>query len=140
DGIVGLRAVSEGTYVAPTTRIATLQKLDTLKVDFAIPEKYGLRVHPGQELTFAIAGDPGRFGAQVYAVEPRGDEATRTLLLRARAENPQGRLRPGAFANVEFVLRNESNALLVPATAVVPGLAAKNVYVVENGRAVRRDV
>ena len=66
--------------------------------------------------------------------------ATRTLLIRGLCANPQQRLLPGAFANVVVTLSNVSDALLVPAVAVVPGLNEKNVFVVTNGRAEQRAV
>ncbi|MBE2215981.1 MAG: efflux RND transporter periplasmic adaptor subunit [Opitutaceae bacterium] len=140
DGVVGLRSVSLGAYVAPTTRIATLQKLENIKVDFAVPEKYAQRVTPGSPITFTVAGESADFSGTVYAVEPRVDIATRTLQLRAVCPNADLHLRPGTFAQVRFTLGQVDDAILVPAEAVVPGLADKVVFVLADGRAARRVV
>ena len=140
DGIVGLRFVSEGAFVGAATRIATLQRLDELKVDFAIPEKYAARIKIGSPITFTIAGRDGRFKGEIYAFDPRIDTATRTVLIRARYPNPDRRVLPGAFANVELVLDELLDAVLVPSVAVIAGLNEKNVFIVRDGKAVRRPI
>lgn len=140
DGIVGLRYVSEGSFVNATTRIATLQRLDRLKIDFSIPEKYAARVKVGNPLAFTVAGANPKFAGRIYALDPRIDAATRTVLIRAICPNPDGRLLPGSFANVAVTLAEVGDALMVPAVAVVPGLEEKNVFVIKDGKAERRAV
>jgi membrane fusion protein, multidrug efflux system len=140
DGVVGLRYVSEGAFVNAATRVATLQRLDRLKVDFSIPEKYAMRIRVGSPITFTIAGGERRFFGEIYAFDPRIDTATRTVLIRALCPNADGRLLPGAFANVELRLSQVRDALLVPAVAVIPGLNQKNVFVMIDGKAERRAV
>ena len=140
DGVVGLRYVSEGSFVNAATRIATLQRLDRLKVDFAIPEKYAGRVRVGAPIVFTVAGGERNFSGQIYAFDPRIDTATRTLVIRAVCPNPDGRLLPGAFASVQVILGQLKEAVLIPAVAVVPGLNEKNVFVVKDGKAERRAV
>jgi len=140
DGIVGLRAISEGAYVNSATRIATLQRVDPLKLDFSIPERYAGQVEKGATVVFTIAGGIKHYSGQVIAADPRIDSDTRMLRVRARCPNPDGRLRPGGFANVELTLSKLDNAILVPSVAVVPGLTEKNIYVVTDGKAVRRTV
>lgn len=140
DGVVGLRYVSNGAYVSASTQIATLQRLDKLKVDFAVPEKYSGRVKVGRDITFTVAGGLRRFGGRIYAIDPRIDAGTRTILLRAVCDNSDRSLLPGAFANVTLALDQIADALLVPAEAVIPGLDEKNVFVAENGVAQRRAV
>ena len=140
DGVVGLRFVSEGAFVTPTTRVATLQRFDRLKIDFSIPEKYAFRIRIGSPITFAVDGGGNRYNGEIYAIDPRIDAGTRTVLIRAICPNPDKRLLPGAFANVHFTLSEVVDALLVPSTAVIPGLSEKNVFVVHDGKAVRRTV
>ncbi|SEP67904.1 membrane fusion protein, multidrug efflux system [Solimonas aquatica] len=141
DGVVGLRYVSEGSYVNAATRVATLQRLDKLKIDFSVPEQYASRIRSGAAVQFSVAGTPGRHQGRIYAVDPRIDAATRTVLIRAVCANPKGQLLPGAFASVELVLDEIGDALLVPAAAVIPGLEKKNVYVLgHQGKAERRAV
>jgi membrane fusion protein (multidrug efflux system) len=140
DGIAGLRYVSEGSFVNAASQIATLQRIDTLKVDFAVPEKYADRIRPGSPITFTVAGRSETFAGEVYAYDPRIDTETRTLLIRALCPNPGEVLLPGAFANVELLLKETSDALLVPAEALIPDFEAAFVFVVKDGKAERRQV
>ncbi len=140
DGLIGLRYVSEGSYISPSTRIATLQDIGTVKVEFSIPERHAHRVRVGNRIAFTVEGVEGTFEGRIYAYEPRIDAATRTLRLRARAANPQGRLLPGAFARVEVVFEEIPDALTVPAIAVIPVLGGKQVFVYRAGRAVVQPV
>lgn len=139
-GVVGLRYVSEGAFVNAATRVATLQRLDQLKVDFSIPEKYANRIKLGSSITFTVAGGDKKFLGTIYAFDPRIDTGTRSVLLRAICPNTEGRLLPGAFANVEFTLTRMEDAILIPSVAVIPGLTEKNVFIIANGKAVRRPV
>jgi membrane fusion protein (multidrug efflux system) len=140
DGIAGLRYVSEGAFVNAAARIATLQRIDTLKVDFAVPEKYAGRIRLDSPITFTVAGRPQRFVGTVYAYDPRIDTETRTLLIRALCPNPGETLLPGAFANVELTLGETQDALLVPAEALSADFNTAFVFVVRDGKAERREV
>ncbi len=140
DGVVGLRYVSEGSYVNATTRVATLQQIDRLKVNFSVPEKYAGRIKVGSPIRFAINGSERRFDGEIYAFDPRIDAGTRTVVIRAVCANPDGVLLPGAFANVELQLAQLDDAILVPAEAVIPGVSEKNVFVLVDGKAERRPV
>lgn len=140
DGVVGLRYVSEGSYVNATTRVATLQQIDRLKVNFSVPEKYAGRIKVGSPIQFAIVGSGRRFAGAIYAYDPRIDAGTRTVVIRAACANPDGLLLPGAFANVELQLAQLDDAILVPAEAVIPGVSDKNVFVLVDGKAERRPV
>lgn len=140
DGIVGLRYVSVGSYVNATSRIATIQYLDKLKIDFAVPEKYTGRIKIGSPVMFSVAGGMEKIKGEIYAFDPRIDSSTRTLSIRALCHNTGSRLLPGAFANVELTLNELSSALLIPAEAVIPGVDQKNVFVMREGKAERRAV
>ena len=140
DGIAGLRYVSEGSFVNASSQIATLQRIDTLKVDFAVPEKYADRIRAGNPITFTVAGRSETFDGKVYAYDPRIDSETRTLLIRALCPNPGEVLLPGAFAHVELTLNEIIDALMVPAEAVIPDFEAAFVFVVQDGKAERRKV
>ena len=139
-GRIGLRFVSVGGYVSPITPIATLTNLDQLKVDFSISERYMDRVRPGTPIRFRVGGSPETYHGQVYAVEPAIDTATRTILLRALAANPEARLLPGAYASVDVQLHEIADALMVPTTALSPGARERVVFVVEDGKAQPRSV
>lgn len=135
DGVVGLRFVSVGTYVGASTRIATLQRLDALKIDFSVPERYSGRVAVGGRVHFTVAGGIERFEGEIYAIDPRIDTETRTLLLRAVYPNSNGSVLPGAFTNVTVELETFPNAVLIPAEAVIPSIDKKVVYGMRDGLA-----
>lgn len=140
NGTIGLRQVSEGSYLSPTTPITTLQDINPVKIDFSIPERYAQRVQVGDDIVFQVAGIDDSFRGTIYASEPKIEANTRTLLLRARSNNSDGRLLPGAFADIELVFEEIPNALTVPSLAVIPELGGKKVYVVEDGKAFPRPV
>jgi membrane fusion protein (multidrug efflux system) len=139
-GIIGLRDVSLGTYLTPQTRIATLQDVDPVKIDFSVPEKYVGHVGPGATIQFRTKGSDEEHTGTVVAVEPLVDLETRSLTVRARCPNPDGVLVPGAFADVEIVVRRIEDALAVPSRAIIPELGGKKVFVYEGGEAQPRPV
>jgi membrane fusion protein (multidrug efflux system) len=138
-GVVGLRSVSEGSYVAPTTLITTLRDISTVKIDFSIPERYAGRLAAGNRVGFRVQGSPRSYAATVYALETGIDETTRTLRVRARASNADGALVPGAFADVTVPLV-EREGLTIPAYALIPELKGHMVFVYQNGSAQPRSV
>ena len=140
DGVIGLRWVSPGSYLSSQTRIASLSDLDPVKLDFSVPEKYSGLMKAGDRVEFAVEGADGTFYGTIYAIEPSVDALTRSLRVRARSPNRNGVLVPGAFANVDLVLRSVADALTVPSIAVIPELGGKKVYVVEDGSAQPRPV
>ena len=139
-GIIGLRWVSPGSYLSSQTRIASLTDLDPVKLDFTVPERYSALMKVGDEISFAVEGFDRAFPGMIYAVEPSVDATTRSLRVRARCPNNDGALIPGAFANVDLVLRSISGALTVPSIAVIPELGGKKVFVFEDGVAQPRTV
>ena len=140
EGVIGLRFISEGTFVTPSTKIATLQSIDRVKVDFSVPEKYAYRAKVGARATFFVAGVNEKLSGEIYANDLRVDPATRTVLLRAVCENRDGQVMTGAFANIEFTLSEMENTLLVPSEAVIPGVAERHVFLAQEGKAIRRVV
>lgn len=135
DGVIGLRFVSEGAYISSSTVIATLYNISPAKIDFAIPGRYSTQVAPGKKIRFTIESDLKIYEGEVYAIEPRIDPDTRTLKIRALADNKNGNLLPGQFVKVELILQSSENAILVPTEAVIPEQEGKKVYVLENGKA-----
>jgi membrane fusion protein (multidrug efflux system) len=139
DGVIGLRAVSEGSYVSPTTPIASLQDLTPVKIEFAVPERYAGRVKVGDRIRFSVEGVPGSFDGAIYAREAAIDPVTRALRIRATSPNDDGALIPGAFANVEIVFA-EREAITVPSYAIVPELKGHRVFLFRGGKAEARSV
>lgn len=134
-GKVGLRYISTGTYVTPETPIAKLVNTSQLKLTFSIPEKYAAQMKAGSAMKFTVAGSKEQYTAKIYAIEPEVEAATRTLKMRAVADNPGGRLIPGTFANVDLPLAKIDDALLVPSEALIPIQNGKKVFVTRGGKA-----
>jgi len=87
DGIIGLRYISEGSYATAATKIAKLVKISPLKLEFSIPEKYTSGIKIGYPITFKIVGANQDYQASVYAIDPKIDINTRTIVLRALYPN-----------------------------------------------------
>lgn len=133
-GIIGLKYVSVGAYITSTTRIASLQEIDPVKIDFSIPERFLTRVNSGDRIQFRVQGADSTFIGEVYAIEPRIDTQTRTLQIRAISDNPGRLLYPGAFANITLIMDEIDNALMLPAISVIPELNAQKVFVERDGK------
>ncbi|MFC4817820.1 efflux RND transporter periplasmic adaptor subunit [Flavobacterium sp. GCM10023249] len=134
-GKIGLRYISKGTYVTPTTVVANLVNTSQVKITFSIPEKYATQMKVNTSLSFTTSGSKDTYTAKIYAIEPEIEETTRTLKMRAIAQNPNGKLIPGTFANVSLPLDNINDALLVPTEALIPVQNGKKVFVSVNGKA-----
>lgn len=139
-GIVGLKQASEGAYVSPSSLITTLQQIDPVKVDFAVPGKYAGWVKTGLPVRFTIQGSEVRHEGKVYAVDPRIDPASRTLRLRALCPNPDGRILPGAFATIEVPLQTLESALILPTEALTADARGAKVFLYKGGKAEPRTV
>ncbi len=134
DGEIGLRYVSVGDYVSAGQDLVTLQATNRLKADFRIPEIYLGQINIGQKLEVLVDAIPGRvWSGTVTAISPLVDVAGRALVMRAIIENAENILRPGLFARVN-VLLDESDALMIPETALAPRGNQQFVLRVENDR------
>jgi membrane fusion protein (multidrug efflux system) len=134
-GKIGLRSISPGTYITPAILVAKLVNIGQLKITFSIPEKYANQVKMNSYLSFKVAGSTKEYSAKVYAIEPEVEVATRTLKVRAIAENKDGKLLPGTFANVELPLDIIKDAIVVPTEAIIPVQNGKKVFISEKGMA-----
>lgn len=139
-GTIGLRYISKGTYVTPATTIAKLVNTSKLKITFSIPEKYASQMKVGTSLTFTTSNSDEEHKATISALEPQVDVATRTLKIRAIADNIEGKLYPGTFANVSLPLETVKAALMVPTEALIPIQNGKVIFISENGKAKQVEV
>ncbi|WP_299758645.1 efflux RND transporter periplasmic adaptor subunit [uncultured Pontibacter sp.] len=136
DGVIGLRQISEGSYVSATTPIARIVDISPVKIDFAIPGRYSQQVKAGDKITFTVEGRPEVYNAFIYAVQPGIDPATRTLQVRALFENENQEVRPGAFVSVSLSLKDSDDAILIPTEAIIPEATGHKIFLVKNGKAV----
>lgn len=133
-GIVGLRSVSPGSYLAAGDPVTKLVQNNPLKVDFNVPERYAGQIKEGQSVRFTTAGEDSTFTGRVYATEPAITETSRALRIRALVPNEEGRLMAGAFADISLTLDSIPDAHLVPTEALVPKLNEQLVYRFNSGK------
>lgn len=134
-GVIGLKNVSLGAVISPATTIATLQQIDQLKIDFTVPEKYTDAVNVGDVIRFMVDGQDETFNGKVYAIEPKIDEATRSVKIRAQVQNSKAKLYPGAFAKIDLGLKSIEGAYMVPTQSIIPEARNKKLIVVKDGKA-----
>lgn len=135
DGVIGLRYISEGSYATPSTKIARLIKTSPIKIEFSIPEKYASEIQKGYPITFTIGGSTNIYNASVYAVDPKIDIETRTIVLRALYPNNNEELKTGRYAGVRLELSKIDNAMAIPTEALIPELEGEKVFIYKRGKA-----
>lgn len=137
-GIIGLRSVSVGDYVKEGADLVNLESIDPLKVDFRVPETYLRQIQVGQALQVTLDALPGKsFNGKVVAVNPLIDTAGRAVVIRAQVGNQDTTLRPGMFARVRLITKDQSDAMVVPEQALVPQGNEQFVFKVLDGKVAR---
>jgi membrane fusion protein (multidrug efflux system) len=132
-GKIGLRSISPGTYVTPSLFVAKLVNSGQLKITFSIPEKYASQVNKNRIITFKVTGSDASYSAKIYAIEPEVEIATRTLKVRALADNKKGELIPGTFADVQLPLDIIKDAVVIPTESIIPVQEGKKVFISNKG-------
>lgn len=138
-GRVGTRSVSLGAYIAPGTRITSLDDLSRVRLDFAVPENLLGRLEPGQTVSATSAAYRDRvFKGRVSIIDPRVEQATRAVRLTAEFDNPDEALRPGMFLSVILEVTTKDDAVVVPEEAIVSEGLRHIVYPVKDSKVERR--
>ena len=140
NGKVGLRNVSLGALVNPSTILTTLQDVHLIKLDFTVPERYANEISSGSMVTFTLGEVPGTFQATIEACEPSVDLHTRSLMIRAITSNPGYILTPGVSAKIHLQLGKAVSSLFVPSNCLIPTQQGYFVYISTGGRATQRAV
>jgi membrane fusion protein, multidrug efflux system len=139
-GVLGIRQVSPGALVTPGTTIATLDAIDRVYVDFAVPERALGSLAPGRRVDARSSAWPElEFAGEVTTVGSRVDPTTRAVTVRAEFPNPDHRLRPGMLMDVRMY-QPERRTLVVPEIAVVQVGQESFVYRVGDDNRVERVV
>lgn len=121
DGMTGIRTVNPGDYLKDGTDIVNIEDIDTVYVDFRLPERYQTRVKKGQKAAVDLDALPGqKFEAIIQAIDPLIDANGRSISVRATINNRQRQLRPGMFARVTTVFGARDRAKVIPEEAIVP--------------------
>lgn len=130
-GTIGIPKVDVGQYLQPGTIVATLQDIDTMRADFAIPEQQLGLLKIGQPVRFGVTDAEMPFIGSVVGIDPKVDPQSRLVSVRAKIDNPDGKLSPGQFVRVRVVLPEEDGVIAVPLTALTTSLYGDFVYVVK---------
>ena len=139
-GTLGLRNVSQGAYVSPSTIITTIRQNSRLKIDFNVPETYAAKIKPGQVIDFTIDGNNKTYTAKIIASEMGLTTDTRSLLARAEIISKDKELLPGLFVKVNTSFDPDPNAIMVPSNAIISGAREKQVGIAREGKVVMTTV
>jgi membrane fusion protein (multidrug efflux system) len=136
DGKITIRQVELGQVVQGGTPVATLHSVTPIHADFWLPQQALSTLAVGQETALRTDTFPGAaWNGKITVVNPEVDPATRNVRVRATFDNLDGKLKPGMFANVEVVGKEERSAVIVPATAVLFAPYGDSVFVAEQAAA-----
>jgi RND family efflux transporter MFP subunit len=140
DGAVKERRASVGEFLAVGAPVVTLVRLHPLRLRVAVPERDAPGVRVGQAVRVRLEGDSAEHTGRVARLSPTIQEQNRTLVVEAEVANPDGQLRPGAFARAEIVVEADRPAVLVPAAAIVTFAGLEKVIGVQDGKTVEKRV
>jgi membrane fusion protein, multidrug efflux system len=139
-GKLGLKNISPGAFVTPSTIVTTISQVTQLKLQFNVPERYGAQLKNGQNINFTIDGVAKKFTAGIIATEAGIEEDTRSLAVRALIKNKDKSLLPGAFAKVKLALEKSENAIMVPNSSVLPQGRLKFIFLYKGGKAKQTEI
>lgn len=140
DGAMNARQAAVGEFLNAGAPVATLVRTNPLRLRLAVPEREAAAIRQGQRVRLTLESDPTVYEGHVARLAPAISEQNRSLMIEAEIPNPQGRLRPGAFARGEIVVQPDRRLVTVPAEALVTFAGIEKVLVVEGGRAVEKRV
>ena len=130
-GHLGIREVDEGQYIAAGTKVVTLQALDPIHIDFAVPQQELAVISAGQAVTVRVDVFPDKtFSGRIAAIDPAVDINTRTVKVRATLKNPERKLLPGMFARVALETGDPQEYLTLPQTAITYNPYGESVFIV----------
>ena len=139
DGIVSERTADLGEYVSPQQKVATVVRINPLRMRIDIPEQAIPEVRVGQSVSITTSAWPDKnFAGRVARIAPNVSATSRTLTVEAEIENSSGALKPGQFATVRILQERAAPAVLVPARAVINEAGVSRVFVIKNGHAEQR--
>ena len=129
-GTIGIRQADVGDFLASGTVIATLQDLSSLYVDFYVPEQAVPKIALGQPVQVSVSAYPTlNFPGTISAINPKVENTTRNVLVRATLANPDGKLLPGMFASLQVLLPDPQPKIVVPESVITYTLYGNSLYV-----------
>lgn len=134
-GTLGIPRIDLGQYLAPGTAVVTLQDLETMRVDFTVPEQQLPLLKIGQTVRLGIGDGEMPYTGSIRGIDPKIDPASRLVNVRAEVANTEGKLSPGQFVQVRVELPEENNVLALPQTALTSSLYGDYIFVVHEAMA-----
>ena len=134
-GTIGLKEVSEGSFVSPGTKITHLVNSSPIRIECSIPEKYTSLIKKNMKIQFHVYGNEQSFEAKISAINPMIDPISRTTKIIALYSNKKEECKPGAFADIEIPLSVEEKAIIIPNEAIVPDIRGLRVFLLKQGKA-----
>lgn len=129
-GTAGIPKIDLGQYLAPGTAVLTLQDLDTMRVDFTVPEQQLPLLKLDQTVHLGTGDGTLPFTGSIRGINPKIDPSSRLVTARAEVANPEGKLTPGQFVQIRVELPEEDNVMALPQTALTTSLYGDYVFVV----------
>jgi membrane fusion protein (multidrug efflux system) len=140
DGILGLKMVSEGAFVTPTSKLTTIRKKGGIKLEFTVPERFLGKCKAGDELLFQPEGGSQYYRARLYASQTSVTESSRSLTWRAEVTGDAGTLLPGTFVKVKTQFAMDSLSVILPSRAIIPQARGKRVVLAKGGMTIFSNV
>ncbi|MDZ4839867.1 MAG: efflux RND transporter periplasmic adaptor subunit [Bacteroidota bacterium] len=132
-GQIGLKYISEGSYITPATKIASVQELNPIKIEFAVSEQYANIIKTGLPIQFKYGNEYSLHSAKILAIEPKIDVISRSIVIRASTANPKSIFLPGSLVTVSLKLDAKNATVQVPTESVIPDLKSQKVYLYKAG-------
>jgi membrane fusion protein (multidrug efflux system) len=132
-GVLGIRQANLGQYLAAGDPIVPLQSLNPIFVNFGVPQQTAGHIRVGQSLQITARDQAdSKFTGRVTAINSLVDETTRNIQIQATVSNPQGKLRPGMFVEVEVGVGADRDVIALPASAISYAPFGDSVWVISD--------
>ncbi len=138
-GKIGLRKISTGSIINPTIEVTTLQQINLLKLEFTVNEAEAYQLKTGMQISFTTANGKKNI-ANIYAIDPKVDQTTGTVTIKAYVTNQDGNLLPGSYAQININVEQNRPVVLLPTQAIIPILKGQKVYVVQGDSVIDRKI
>jgi membrane fusion protein (multidrug efflux system) len=139
-GTLGLKNMSVGKYVQAGEPIVSIQDVNTLKIDFSLPEAYAFQIKAKDKFRFTIEGIPDTLEGQVKVLEPYVDIASRTVKVRGEYHAKGKKIFPGMYAHIMLQTSQSEPQIMIPSEALIPEMTGYSVYVAKNDTAIKQAI
>jgi RND family efflux transporter MFP subunit len=140
DGAIQEKRASVGEYLAAGAPLATIVRMDPLRLRAEVPEREVPNIRVGQTVRVTTEGDPNVYTGRIARLSPSITPQNRMLMVEAEVKNTNGALRPGSFARAEIVTDERGMSLTVPTRAIINFAGIEKIIVVKDGKAVEKSI